>query len=174
MSSTINTSGSASDLVLTDLVGDWFLYTASIFVELTITLVSAMFVYNTVRTLWATSKFTRPTDPINIHKWMILTISLTIFMRACMDAVMLTVWDEVTVGDLLNLVTADRILTVLAFIPFSAFSYLLFRAGPSIEFQLLRQPIPTDMHATWVMLKKPAMGVGLIMVLSLLVALAKI
>lgn len=174
MSLTSNALGPAGDTILTDLVGNWFLYAASIFVELTITLVSAMFVYNTARTLWLTSKFTRPTDPINIHKWMILTICSTIFMRASMDAVMLSVWDEITVSTLLTLVTADRVLTVLAFIPFTAFSYLLFRAGPSIEFQLLRQPIPTDMHATWSMIKKPTMAIGTIMLLSLLVTLAKI
>lgn len=174
MSITTNTSGPAADVVLTDLVGNWFLYASSIFVELTITLVSLMFVYNTARTLWLTSKFTRRTDPINIHKWMILTICSTIFMRASTDAVMLTVWDEITVETLLNLVALDRILTILAFIPFSAFAYLLFRAGPSIEFQLLRQPIPTDMHATWAMIKKPTIAISMIMLLSLLVTLAKI
>lgn len=169
----LNELGPAGSTALSDLVGNWFLYTMSVFMELAIVCVTAMFIYNKSKDLLKTRSFTRRTDPINLNKWKNLCICLTLFLRAVMDAVVLIVWDEVTIGTLQSLITADRILTIISAVPFTAFAYLLFRSGPSIDFQLLRQPIPTDMNATWPMVRKPVIVLIIMVVLSFMITITK-
>jgi hypothetical protein len=107
-----------SDHLLTDLVGNWFLYAMSMFVELSVVLITCTFMWHAAASLRRNRGFTHRTDPVNLHKWKYLLLSLTIFMRAVMDAIMLLTWDEVQWSTFEYMVTTDRILTIIALIPF--------------------------------------------------------
>lgn len=168
-----NTSEDIGSRPINDLIGDPFLFASSMFIELTVVLTTLMLIYNTIGKMWHTRSFVRYNDPIQINRWMVICFSGTLFLRAVTDAVILLTWQEVEIDTLLLMSTIDRVFSIIAMIPFIAGCYLLFRAGPSIDFQLLRQPIPTDLWSTWKALKKPFMVIAGIFSLCLIVTIAK-
>jgi hypothetical protein len=174
MSATNSAASEVASHAITDLIGNWFLYGGSMFIELTLTLVSLMLVVNTTRAWLACRNFTRSNDPINLNKLKTIFLAATFFLRSVTDSVMLLTWEEVSFDTFMWMVTADRVLSIIAMLPFMAATYLLFRAGPAIEFQLLRQPIPTDLNANWRMLKTPLLTLSGIFTICMLVTIAKL
>lgn len=154
-------------------VENWFLYSVAVFVDLLCTIVALVTMYDAVKSWFATRKGTMYNHPINLYKYIVICFSSTLFLRSSMDAAMLLAWGEVSAEAIRQLLDLDRIFDALATIPFLIFAYLVIRGGPVIEFQLLRKPIPTDLHATWSMLKRPILSFLTILVLCVAVTLSK-
>lgn len=154
-------------------VENWFLYSLAMFVDLLCTLIAMVTLYDVSKSWLATRKGTMYNHPINLYKYIVACFAATLFLRSSMDAAMLLAWGEVSEEGIRTLLDFDRAFDALATIPFLIFTYLVIRGGPVIEFQLLRKPIPTDLHATWTMLKRPVLSFLTILILCVAVTLSK-
>lgn len=152
---------------------NWFLFGSAMFVDLLSCLISLVVLYNTVKSMIATRRFTLSTDPINMYKWIISLASLTVLLRTSIDAALLLSWGEINFQNIMYLNNLDRAFDILSIVPLMAFVYLVLRSGPVIEFQLLRKPIPTNIYPTWRMLRKPIFSFLTIIILCIIVTVSK-
>jgi hypothetical protein len=155
------------------MIGNWLLYSITMFVDLLCALVAMVLIHDTVRSFIVTKRATDSSHPINLYKYIVMCFAATLFLRSSMDAVMLVSWGEVSLATMIYLIDLDRIFDALATIPFLIFAYLVIRGGPVIEFQLLRRPIPTDLHPTWKMMRKPILSFLTILILCVVITLTK-
>lgn len=153
--------------------GNWFLFGLAMFIDLFSCLLGLLLIFNNIRSIFITRKFTHFLDPINMYKYIILLFALTISLRTCMDATILLTWGELSFERMRDLNDLDRMFDISSIIPFLGFIYLILKGGPVIEFQLLRQPIPSDLFPTWIMLRKPVLSFVIVMILCVIITLSK-
>jgi len=155
----------------------FWLYWLSTFMDLMLTLLSLVLLYNTSKSLHKTKHISKQgifRSPVNIWKGMLICFAATVFLRVSMDTIILLTWQEVTEKTMEFWQVMNQVFDSLAFIPFISLFYLYLRAGPVLEFQLLRQPIPTDLHPSWKMVRGPVVSLLMVVLLSLLVVSTKL
>lgn len=112
-------------------------------------------------------------QPAGIARAALFCLLLTIFMGSIGDVVFLYLWNEVSPRAIGFILEADRWLDALTILPFAGFGYLLTRGRPVVLFQLLKQPIPTDLWPTWPMVRQQLGVMTLVMFIAMGVTLAK-
>lgn len=153
---------------------NFFLYWISTFIDLLLTLMSAVMLYNTIKSYLSTRKFGGLRYPVNLYKAFIMSMSALIFVRVAPDTVIQLLWKEASASVMLFLQHINQFFDAFALIPFLAGIYILIRSGPLIEFQLLRQPIPTNLWPSWVMVRRPIMAITLMVIFSMLIVSTKL
>jgi hypothetical protein len=153
----------------------FWLYWLTTFMDLLLTLLSGSVFYTTLKRYLSNYKALGGANtPVNVSRVMFMCLTLLIFLRVSMDTVILLTWQEISSKSMFFWQQMNELFDTLAIVPFLVFFYLAIRAGPTIEFQLLRQPIPTDLHPSWKMIRGPVFAFILMVILSLLVVSSKL
>lgn len=153
---------------------NFFLFWISTFIDLLLTMMSAVMFYNTTKSYIATHHLGGLRYPINLYKAFILSMAALIFARVAPDTVIQMLWKEAPTTTMIWLQHINQFMDAFAIIPFLAGIYILIRSGPLIEFQLLRQPIPTNLWPSWRMVRRPIVSMLLMIILSALIVSTKL
>ena len=97
----------------------------------------------------------------------------TILMGAAGDVAFLYAWGEVSPNTLRTILATDRWLDTMLAVPFFGFSAFILRGRQVITFQLIKEPIPTDLWPTWPMVRQAMGMLALIFCLAAGVTVAK-
>ena len=111
--------------------------------------------------------------PLGLATLVIAGLMLTIFMQSVGDVAVLLLWGEIDESRAHVVMAANRLLDAASLLPFSVAGLLMVRGAPVIAFQLLRQPVPTDLLPTWAMVRKHALVVSIILFIAFGVAVGK-
>jgi len=153
---------------------NFFLYWLSTFIDLLLTMMSGVMLYNTTRSYIATKHLGGLRYPVNLYKAFIMCMAALIFFRVWPDTVIQLIWKEAPTSVMLTLQHINQIFDAAALLPFLAGIYVLIRSGPLIEFQLLRQPIPTNLWPSWRMVRRPIVSMIMMVIFSLLIVSTKL
>ena len=153
---------------------NFFLYWISTFIDLLLTMMSAVMFYNTVKSYIATNHLGGMRYPVNLYKAFIMSMGALVFFRVAPDTVIQLLWKEAGRGVMMFLQHVNQFFDAAAIIPFLFGIYVLIRSGPLIEFQLLRQPIPTNLWPSWKMVRRPIIAITLMVIFSLLIVSTKL
>jgi hypothetical protein len=159
-----------------NLAGRFWLYWFSTFADLLITLLSMTIFYLTAKNFHPKrdGAYGRWSSPLNIAKISSMCMMTFVWCRVSIDTLILLTWQEVSPDMTTLFQQLNELFDAIALAPFLAFFYILLRAGPLIEFQLIRQPIPSDLHPSWKMIRGPVFAFGIMVILSLLVVSTKL
>lgn len=155
---------------------NFWLYWGTTLIDLMLALLSAVLFYNTTKSIILTRKSIKGgfSQPVNIYKLILLCVSSLVFLRVSIDAIILLTWKEISNEQMNFWQLVNQVFDTLAAIPFFVFFYCIIRAGPVLEFQLLRQPIPTDLLPSWKMIRQPVIALVLVVLLSFTVVSTKL
>lgn len=98
---------------------------------------------------------------------------LTIVMGFAPDAIVLLAWGDPSAPSAAHVVEIDRFFDFLCVVPFLTGWILRARIQPVAQFQLMRQPIRTDLALTWPLLRPKLVMLLMVVGLSVGVAFAK-
>lgn len=152
----------------------FWLYWISTFIDLLLTLMGSAMFYGTLKSYFTTMKMGGLRYPVNLYKAFIMSMAALTVFRVAPDTAIQLLWKEASYNTMQVLQHVNQFFDTLAVVPFLFGIYVLIRSGPLIEFQLLRQPIPTDLWPSWKMVKRPVVSMLLIVILSMLVVSTKL
>jgi len=151
--------------------GNPIIYTAALFCTMLATLISMTQIYSYVKEMIGIPD--KMNAPINIYRWQIILMYLTVIVGAGPDAAYLWTYGEVSAKATARILTVDRIFDSLVLIPFLAFTWLQIRCAGVLKFQLLRKPIPVDILPTRKTVLFYSLCASLLLLMSVVVTFSK-
>jgi hypothetical protein len=133
--------------------GHPFIYFITVFSLLTINLMALEWIW---RLLWQMVEKRFPFQhPSTAARTILLSLLVSIVMRAGPDLLSLMLWGDMSPTQRNNLFQIDSYMDTVSFIPFGIAWITAFLGGPLIMYQMERHPLPLHLWPTWRQMRRP-------------------
>lgn len=103
--------------------------------------------------------------PLTVRRWEALLVALALILYIAPDAVVFTTWPDVSPATRHTISLVNRFGDFAAAAPAAGWWLLAIYAGPTIDHQLVREPLPVELWPSWRKLRRP-LWIGLLVMLA--------